>query len=158
MKIGHVLLFLTLCLSFFLFGMAKQADVVAAVDPLRYVSQLLAVVGTTLFAVSYILSGKLRIVEHLFGGLDTVFKLHTRLSVIAFLCLLHHPLLLMVAALPNTAVALGYIIPSTHVSYTAGISSLAILVLLLVITLFVFSTHQSPPFIYNPFNHSSAGG
>ncbi len=63
--------------------------------------------------------------------------MHHVLGAISFIALLHHPLLLAVQKLPQTQLALSYLIPSSNIAYNFGIAALGLMIFLLILTLFV---------------------
>ncbi|KKS94035.1 MAG: Ferric reductase domain protein transmembrane component domain-containing protein, partial [Candidatus Collierbacteria bacterium GW2011_GWC2_43_12] len=102
-----------------------------------FVSQLVSLVGTTLLTLSFLLSGRFRLVEDWFGGLDKVYRFHHLTGGISFVFLLHHPLFLAVNALPNTALSWKYLWFSELLPYNMGIISLYFMLLMIIFTLFI---------------------
>jgi predicted ferric reductase len=84
-------------------------------------SQIFALIGIVLMAVSLLLSTRIRIVEDIFGGLDKVYRVHHLIGVVAFIMLVNHPLLLVVQSLPDYKLALNYMIPGPDTSYNFGV-------------------------------------
>lgn len=100
-------------------------------------SQITALVGTVLLSLSFILATRAKWLENVFGGLDIVYKLHHVLGAVSFILLLHHPLLLLVRALPSVSVAMAYITPFKDTANTFGQLALMTLMVLLILTFFV---------------------
>ena len=100
-------------------------------------SQLVSLLGTNLLCISYILSGRFKLLDYLFGGLDKVYRIHHTSGGLAFVMLLHHPLFLIVNALPNTEQAFKYFWFSSLLSYNLGILALYLMILLLILTLVI---------------------
>ncbi|USN45570.1 MAG: ferric reductase-like transmembrane domain-containing protein [Candidatus Woesearchaeota archaeon] len=100
--------------------------------------QLCALVGMTLFALSFVLSTRLKIIDRLAGGLDKVYVVHRIVGSLAFVLLLFHPLLLVFKFLPDQVnLAARYLLPGHGLSVDLGIIALAGMLLLLGITFYV---------------------
>lgn len=123
--------------SVLLFSLSKINAPASNPRPLLLLSQFVSIVGTTLLSVSFVLAGRFRVMDKLFGGLDRMYRTHHVVSGIAYILLLHHPILLILDKLPNLKAALLYIIPSSYIPYTVGILSLWTLTMLIVLTLYV---------------------
>ncbi|MFH1401081.1 MAG: ferric reductase-like transmembrane domain-containing protein [Nanoarchaeota archaeon] len=94
-------------------------------------------VGMTMFALTFILSMRLRFVEDLFGGLDKVYIAHGILGGTALMLLLFHPILLVLKFIPSDLrTAALYLLPSAYWSVNFGIIALVGLALLVAITLY----------------------
>jgi predicted ferric reductase len=101
---------------------------------LDQISALLAVV---FLSFEFFLATRIRIVEFLFDGLDKVYKAHHTSGAIGFSLFILHPIFLILNALPNSTLALNYILPSNTISYTLGVIAFYIFTLLIVCTLFI---------------------
>lgn len=101
------------------------------------VSQLASLWGTNLLCISFILSGRFKWLDKLFGGLDKLYRLHHTVGGLAFVLLLHHPLLLALNVLPRFDLTLKYLWFSDLVPYNLGILALYSLMLLLGLTLLI---------------------
>jgi predicted ferric reductase len=104
-----------------------------------YSSQLFAVIGFSLFALSFILSTRIKWIEKYFGGLDKLYHKHHTIGKIAYFMLLVHPVLLAFRWLPdNIEKALWYLLP-VHRKMEINLGSWALLGLstLILITLVV---------------------
>ena len=99
------------------------------------VSQMVSLLGSTLLAISFILSGRWRFVEDWFGGMDKVYKNHHLFGGLAFVFLLHHPLLLILDVLPDLNFSRNYLWFSNFAPYNWGILSLYAMMLMLIFTL-----------------------
>lgn len=104
---------------------------------LRLLSQILALLGTVYLSFTFILSSRIKGIESIFGGQDIIYKIHHFLGAVAFVFLLHHPLLLAVRQFPNFVLAQRYIFPSSNLAYTTGIVALFIMLILLILTFFI---------------------
>lgn len=104
---------------------------------LSVMSQATALFGTVLLSLTFVLAGRFRWLEKVFGGLDIVYKLHHTFGAVSFILLLHHPLLLIVRSLPNIKLAMSFILPLSNIANLFGTLSLACLTALLVLTLFI---------------------
>ena len=100
--------------------------------------QLFALIGVTMFAVTFILSTRWKFLEKYFGGMDKVYNAHHILGAIAFVLLLFHPLLLVFKFIPsNIKRAAIYLLPSNSLAVNLGIIALSGMILLMVLTLFI---------------------
>ena len=92
------LIFLTVVLPVFLWFFTFPNTTIKhnAYPIIIYGSQLFAVIGYSLFAASFILSTRIKILEKYFGGLDKLYHQHHTIGKIAFIMILIHPLLLAV--------------------------------------------------------------
>ncbi len=62
--------------------------------PLKYIAKIGSMGTTLLMCWAFILATRFRLIEHLFGGLDKVYKAHRRVGEIAFVLIFLHPLFL----------------------------------------------------------------
>lgn len=77
-----------------------------------YASQITALLGFSFFALSFVLSTRLNILEDLFGGLDKVYHAHHTMAKVALLCMVAHPLLLALRWVPeDVPKALWFLFP-----------------------------------------------
>ncbi len=102
-----------------------------------YFSQLASLVGTVLLGISFIISGRFKWVEDLFGGLDKMYKVHHVTGGVAFVMLLHHPLFLIVDVLPDISFASKYFWFSNLLPYNFGIMALYTMLILLALTFLI---------------------
>lgn len=100
--------------------------------------QITGLLGTVLFALTFVLTTRLRFLEDLFGGLDKVYKTHHLLGVSAFVLLLFHPILLVLKFIPsNVNLAATYLWPSGSWAVNYGIIALVGMIILIILTFFV---------------------
>jgi predicted ferric reductase len=66
-----------------------------------YSSQLAALVGFALFAVTFILATRIKWLESRFGGLDKMYHTHHQMAKVAFVLLMVHPILLAARWIPQ---------------------------------------------------------
>ncbi len=77
-----------------------------------YASQITALMGFSLFALSFVLSTRLNILEDLFGGLDKVYNAHHTMAKVALLFMVAHPLLLALRWVPeDVSKAIWFLFP-----------------------------------------------
>ncbi|MFA6072588.1 MAG: ferredoxin reductase family protein [Candidatus Woesearchaeota archaeon] len=106
--------------------------------------QITGLIGTVLFALSLLLTTKLKFVENTSSGLDKTYKLHHIIGAISFMVLLFHPILLVVKFIPdNWALAATYLWPSSSWAVNFGIISLVSMIVLLVLTFYVKLNYKS---------------
>jgi predicted ferric reductase len=100
--------------------------------------QIAGLVGMTLFAITFILSTRMKFIEDAFGGLDKVYVVHKDLGAIALILILFHPLLLVLKYIPkNIKLAANYLLPGSYWSINFGIIALVGLIILICLTLYV---------------------
>lgn len=95
-------------------------------------SQLFALLGLILMAVSQMLSTRLRFIENIFGGLDKVYGIHQLLGGLSFVFILNHPTLLAINSLPNFGLALNYLTLGKDLAYNLGLIAIWIMLLAFV--------------------------
>ena len=99
--------------------------------------QLAALIGMTMFALTFVLSTRIKLFEDIFGGLDKVYIVHAVLGGTALTLLLFHPILLVLKFIPQDInLAAQYLWFSNFWSVNFGIFALLGLILLLFITFF----------------------
>jgi len=102
------------------------------------IGQAAALVGMTMFAITFVLSTRLRIFERMLGGLDKVYVVHSLLGSIAFILLLMHPIFLILKYIPgHIDLAAGYLLPGMGWAVDLGIIALGGMIVLLVLTLYI---------------------
>lgn len=99
--------------------------------------ELLGLVGVTMFALTFVLSTRLKFIEDVFGGLDKVYIVHGILGGTALILILFHPIFLVLKFIPqNILQAATYLLPTTYLSVDFGILAILGLMILIYITLF----------------------
>ena len=115
--------------------------------------QISALIGMTLFALTFILSSRFKFLEELFGGLDKVYKVHSVIGATAFVLLLFHPILLVLKYIPeNFKLAAIYLLPGGLWSIDFGIIALLGMIFLLIITFYIKIKYN-----YWKFSHEFMG-
>lgn len=77
-----------------------------------YSSQLFAVIGFSLFAISFVLSTRIKVLEKYFGGLDKLYQKHNTIGRMAFFMVLIHPVMLSLRWIPdNIKKTFWYLLP-----------------------------------------------
>jgi predicted ferric reductase len=101
------------------------------------IGQIAALVGTTMFALTFLLSTRAKFLEDVFDGLDKVYVAHGVLGGTALILLLMHPIFLVLKFIPsNFKLAAAYLLPSAFWSVNFGIIAMLILIVLIFITLY----------------------
>jgi len=99
--------------------------------------ELFALVGATMFALTFILSTRIDFIEDIFGGLDKVYIAHGILGGTALILLLFHPIFLVLRFIPaNMPLAASYLLPSSYWEVNFGINALIGILGLIFVTLF----------------------
>jgi len=100
--------------------------------------QISGLAGMVLFSLNLILSGRFKFLDKYIFGLDRLYKNHHQLGVVAFVLLLLHPLLLAYKYwLLSFSLALSFLLPSANWAVNYGIVALALMIVLMILTLFV---------------------
>ena len=103
----------------------------------QMLGEVFGLVGMTLFALTFMLSTRIRFIEDIFGGLDKVYVVHGVLGGTALMLILFHPILLVLKFIPsNIKLAASYLLPSSYWSVNFGIIALTGLILLVGLTLY----------------------
>lgn len=106
--------------------------------------QISALIGTAMFALTFLLTTRLKIIEESFSGLDKMYKFHHLLGAASFVLLLLHPILLITKYIPeNMKTAALFLLPGGQWPYTAGIIALWLMIILLVLTFFINIKYQN---------------
>jgi len=134
-RIGNILIYVSLSITFFLWLLAKTSLSEITIQPLVSINQIAALMGTVLFVWSMLLATRLDFLENLFGGLDKVYKTHRRVSEIGAVLILIHPISLAISA---PEIGLGYFLP-THAKnpINLGVYGFWIFVVAILLTLFI---------------------
>src|SRR5919106_6644078 len=104
---------------------------------LTSIAVLLALAGTSAFALNLVLGARLRPVEALFGGLERMYELHRLNGQIAFLLLLSHVVLILTGrATISTEAAVDLLRPSAGWTVFAGVLAFAGITIAIALTLF----------------------
>ncbi len=106
-------------------------------DPMYELGTSLGFWGMVLFGLNFVLASRWQWVERLFGGLDRVYRIHGWLGKVTLTLLVLHWGILVVQAWPDSGLLLDYLVPGLHVGYTLGMVGLALLVALVILTLWV---------------------
>lgn len=105
---------------------------------LKSIGQLLGLIGTVLFALSFVLMTRIKAIEEKFYGLDKMYSIHHILGALSFIFILFHPLVLVTRFIPqDLSYAVEYFIPANYWPINVGIIALYSMILLLALTFFV---------------------
>ena len=101
------------------------------------IGQLCALIGMTMFALTFVLSTRWKVVEDLFDGLDKVYVVHSIIGASALVLILFHPIFLVLKFIPNhVKKAALYLMPSTFWSVNFGIIAILGLIFLIYLTMY----------------------
>lgn len=105
---------------------------------LTAIGQLLGLVGMAAFAVTMILSGRLRIFDNLFGGIPRAYIVHHIMGAVSFSLLLLHPLPLALRQVETSwRLAASLFLPGIDWAINFGLSALFLMIALLLFTFFI---------------------
>ncbi|PIO06838.1 hypothetical protein COT47_02525 [Candidatus Woesearchaeota archaeon CG08_land_8_20_14_0_20_43_7] len=143
--VGYLALFL-ICISplipWYLSG-HSISEISTYADGTHALGQIAALVGMTMFALTFVLSTRLRFIEDIFGGLDKVYVAHSILGGIAFMLLLFHPILIVLKFIPSDMTqAAKYLLPSSYWSVNFGMIALVGMIVLLFVTFYIKIKYQ----------------
>ena len=100
--------------------------------------QITALIGMTMFAITFVLSTRWKFIEKLLGGLDNVYVVHRIFGSSSFVLILLHPLLLVLKYIPaRMDLAAKYLLPGHGFSVDLGIIALAGMIILLAMTFYI---------------------
>lgn len=145
-------IFIICAITFVLWILSKSNLSIVFEQPLRSLSQVLALLGTVLMSLTILLSTRLGWIEKIFKGLDKVYGAHQFLGTISFLFILHHPILLAIQSLPQAKLVMLYLFPSSNISYSLGVFGLY-----LIVTSFIFMTFIKLPYHIWKLTHKLLG-
>jgi len=106
-----------------------------AEDPWYELGTALGFWGFVLFGLNFVLATRWHWLDRACGGLDRAYQVHGLVGRWALTALTLHLAVLVVQAWPDAAVIRQYLVPGADASYTSGLAGLALLVLLVVVTL-----------------------
>jgi predicted ferric reductase len=119
---------------------------------LTSVAVLLALAGTSAFALNLVLGARLRLVEALFGGLDRMYRAHRVTGQAAFGLLLGHVVLVLAGrATISPSSALALLGPGAGWTVFAGVLAFAAMTVSIVLTLFVRLGHEVFVYVQRSF-------
>ena len=119
---------------------------------LTSVAVLLAVAGTTAFALNFVLGARLRVVEALFGGLERMYRAHRLNGELAFALLLGHVVLVLAGRWTiSPDAALRLLGPGAGWTVFAGVLAFAATTVALVLTLFARLGHEIFVYVQRAF-------
>lgn len=103
-----------------------------------YTSQITALIGFVLFALTFILAARIKWMEDYFDGLDKMYKIHHFMGRAAMILLLIHPVMLATRWIPENIKKFFWYLFPLHRRSEIDLGSWAIwgLIILMVITLF----------------------
>lgn len=137
-RLFPLIFILAICfVTFFLWILSKQDSQIILEQPLRSLSQILALLGTVLMSFTVFLSTRLKPVEKIFNGLDKAYWVHQFLGSISFLFILHHPILLALQFLPQVKIAMLYLLPSSEIAYSLGVIGLYLMIVSFIFMVFI---------------------
>lgn len=121
---------------FFVFGTGIENVKNFSIE--HVLGQVFGLIGMSAFALTLILSSKLKFVEKMTMGLDKAYHYHEILGGLAFVSLLFHPLFLVLKYVPKEInLAIKYLLPSSIWSVNYGIVSLTGMIVLIFMTYFM---------------------
>lgn len=133
-KPGFWLIYLSLIITTVLWVKSKNDLGVIMNDPMVALNQITALLGTTLFVWSMILSTRLEFLENLFDGLDKTYKVHRRVSEWGAGLILLHPISLAI----SDARGLKYFLPTQpEQGVNLGVIAFWIFAITILLTLFI---------------------
>lgn len=105
--------------------------------------QIFGLAGMAMFALSFVLSCRLKMLEDYFGGMNKLYIAHHICGGVAFILLLLHPLLLATSYIPiSLKAAAELLVPSNNWQVNLGIAALILMMSLLIFTFFVNLPYQ----------------
>lgn len=100
--------------------------------------QIAGLLGMTLFAITLILSTRIKILDRFFYGLPDMYNLHQRMGQISFILLLFHPLFLVVKYFSfSLRDAAMFLLPHGFDAVSYGIYALVGMIILIALTIYI---------------------
>lgn len=107
------------------------------------IGQLTGLIGMTMFALTFILSTRMRFIENMFDGLDKVYVVHKILGATSLILILFHPLFLVLKYVPsNMELAAKYLLPFDALAVDLGILALLLMIILIFISFYFRIRYQ----------------
>ena len=106
-------------------------------DPFYEMGAGLGFWAVIFFCLNFVLATRWRWVENIFGGLDKVYQLHGLAGKLGLIMVLAHMGILVVQALPDTALIGTYLLPGLDLGYSLGVLGVLSMVLLVAATIWV---------------------
>lgn len=103
-------------------------------NPVIGLAKFNAFMAISTLSVNFILSTRLKVFEHLFYGLDRMYRVHKVVGRTSLIFIILHPLFLIVSAYPNVNVISTYVLPIGELEIAAGVLSLYLFLLLIALT------------------------
>lgn len=129
--------FLTFLLIVFPLGIWLGYDPTSIQNPLIAVAKFNAFLAISTLSINFILATRLKLFEKLFYGLDRMVRVHKVVGRVSFLCIIFHPLFLILFRLSQQRSILPLILPVGRLEVSAGVIALYLFVLLLTLTVSV---------------------
>jgi predicted ferric reductase len=149
MKLGYKIIILSLICTITIWVGSKWFYADWFANPYKYVAKTASLGATVLFCWSFILSARYKIIENWFGGLDKVYKAHSKIGMLSFGLILFHPVFLAVNRLPDVAVFLTNLgFQAWSDNYLLGHNLGVIAFLSLVALLFITAWQKIPYHIW----------
>ena len=119
---------------------------------LTSIAVLCAFAGTSAFALNLILGARLRFVEKVFGGLDSMYQAHRVNGQLAFALLLGHVVLILAGrATISSGTALDLLGPGAGWTVFAGVLAFGAMAVSILLTLFVRLGHEVFVYVQRTF-------
>ncbi len=125
-----ILFSLLITLGFYLLSKSDLSTVI--ILPWFTLDQLSALLGSVLFAWSFILASRWAWIELAFGGLDQIYRLHQKIGKLAFGLLLAHPLFLLAAYAPMRGGDAGLLLPGGNLANDLGKAGLLVMAIIII--------------------------
>ncbi len=107
------------------------------------IGQLTGLIGMTMFALTFMLSTRMRFIEDLFGGLDKVYVVHKILGATSLILILFHPIFLVLKYVPsNMELAAKYLLPFDALAVDLGIIALLVMIILIFVSFYFKIRYQ----------------
>lgn len=126
-KSGQLLILFSLLITLGFYLLSKSDLSVVWALPWFTLDQLSALLGSVLFAWSFILASRWAWIETAFGGLDKVYHWHKDIGKLAFCLLLAHPLFLLAAYAPIRNGDVNLLLPGNNLANDLGKVALLIM-------------------------------
>jgi predicted ferric reductase len=140
---GKWIIALALVLVGFLYLLSKNSLAALGTNVFSSAAQIAALLGITLFSMSFVVASRTYAVEEAFGGLDRAYRFHHKIGVWSFSLLVAHAALVLVGYGLNGA-SLGFLL-TKNIAFIAG--EIGIIAMAAIVLTIIFAKIKYQAFV-----------
>jgi predicted ferric reductase len=118
-------------------GNPSLADLSTYYAVLTILAKITAFSGLALLAITVVLSSRIKTVDRILGGLDTVYEIHHDKGKIAFVLLFLHPIFLALREVDQLLPFIKYFLPGSGLAIDLGKIALTLMAIALLISIYI---------------------